>query len=186
MLLSAAAVMGLVMNCMPQAPVIQQQFPELLAMITQVKIGKHESGYNTLAIHNNTTGQSLYPLDIEHAQAYVADHQGDSLDAGLMQINYTNWQRFGLNNLNVFDPQTNACVGLQIFREALSRYNTGRVTARGLDYAEHVLNANIQSNSKPSVSKLEPQAAATSNLRKEGFGVEKDDEFADSNQKVIP
>jgi hypothetical protein len=118
---------------------------QLIALPGQLR---QESGYDTLAVNDNTLGVSFHPESEQQAIAYVLAHPGDSIDAGLLQINNeANWARLGLDAHNVFDAQTNVCAGLQVLREGLSVFNTGRVTPRGLAYANRVLTVVADPNS---------------------------------------
>jgi hypothetical protein len=148
-----------------------------------------ESGYSTTAINDNTTGVSFSPTSEAEAVAYVLAHPGDSIDAGLMQINAMNWRRLGLDARTVFDPQANVCVGLQVLRSALSRYNTGHVSPRGLDYAQRVLTGAVRPDgveNRLSSTQAALLAAPGESQSQESFGVENDDAFADAGQKPVP
>lgn len=94
-----------------------------------------ESGLQTTAIHDNTSGRSYQPAsDAEAVALATALHmQGHSLDAGVMQVNDTNWTRLGLTAETVFDPRANVCAGMAVLAEAYAverrvscRYNTGK------------------------------------------------------------
>jgi type IV secretion system protein VirB1 len=94
-----------------------------------------ESGLQTTALHDNTSGQSYQPASETEAVALAtALHlQGHSLDAGIMQVNDSNWARLGLTAETAFDPRANICAGMMVLAEAYSverrvscRYNTGR------------------------------------------------------------
>jgi type IV secretion system protein VirB1 len=132
MILSLAKVLALAAQC--GAVSVSQ----LIALPGQLHV---ESQLDTTAINDNTLGRSFHPADLEDAVAFVQAHSGDSIDAGLLQINNTNWPRLGLDAVSVFDPGANVCAGLQVLREGLSVYNTGRVTTRGLAYADRVFTA---------------------------------------------
>jgi hypothetical protein len=56
-----------------------------------------------------------------------------SIDAGVMQINSSNWARFGLRPKTIFDLQANVCARVSIIAEDYAaerrvscRYNTGK------------------------------------------------------------
>jgi Transglycosylase SLT domain len=132
MILSLAKVLALAAQC--GAVSVSQ----LIALPGQLHV---ESQLDTTAINDNTLGRSFHPADLEDAVAFVRSHSGDSIDAGLLQINNLNWARLGLTSSSVFDPQANVCAGLEVLREGLSVYNTGRVTTRGLAYADRVFTA---------------------------------------------
>jgi type IV secretion system protein VirB1 len=114
---------------------------------TLAAIAGHESGFNPLAIHDNTTGRTLSP--VSPAAAIAAAGRlitvGHSIDLGLMQINSGNLDRLGLTVSTAF----NACASLHAagrllvsdyqaggsaasdqaaLQVALSRYNTGSTT----------------------------------------------------------
>lgn len=117
---------------------------QLIALPGQLQ---QESGYDTLAVNDNTLGVSFHPASLAEAVAFVLTHQGDSIGAGILQINSINWRRLGLTPNSVFDPLANVCAGLQVLREGLSRYNAGGVTTRGLAYTDRVLTAAADPNS---------------------------------------
>lgn len=134
--------------------------PELLALILACAPGAApstvqaiidvESGGNYLAIGVNRGGRlARQPSNRVEATAWaqwLLDN-GKNFDAGLMQVNSTNWKRLGLNPQNVFDPCTNIRAGTVILTdnyiraaknlgpgraallEALSAYNTGNRSA---------------------------------------------------------
>jgi hypothetical protein len=56
-----------------------------------------ESGLQTTAVHDNTTRQSYQPASETEAVALVSvlHLQGHSVDAGIMQVNDSNWARLG-------------------------------------------------------------------------------------------
>jgi hypothetical protein len=138
MILPLAKVLALAASCGAVSA------SQLIALPGQLQ---QESGYDTLAIDDNTLGVSFHPATEQEAVAFVLAHRGDSIDAGILQINTMNWPRLGLTPGSVFDPQANVCAGLQILKEGLSVYNTGAVTRRGLAYAARVLTAASQPNS---------------------------------------
>jgi type IV secretion system protein VirB1 len=110
---------------------------------TLASIAGTESGFNTLAIHDNTTGRDLAAASrqaaIATARSLIA--AGHSVDLGLMQINSANLSRLGLTVRTAFD----ACASLgaagrllvmdyrpgrsrddqSALQAAFSRYNTG-------------------------------------------------------------
>jgi type IV secretion system protein VirB1 len=132
MLLKAAALTSLIATC---APGVAEK--DLLA-IAQV-----ESGYDTLAIHDNTTGRTLRPDSQAEAassarQLLNAEH---SVDLGLMQINAKNMTWLGLTIDTAFDP----CESIRAAAKHLTQisvYNTGSPT-RGFSngYVGKVLQA---------------------------------------------
>lgn len=115
-----------------------------VAVETGAAVARAESGFNTLAIHDNTAGQTYAPASVPEAVAIATALRaaGNSLDLGLMQINSANLARLGLTVTGAFDPCRNMAAGAQILaddylagpanrdmqvrlRQALSRYNTG-------------------------------------------------------------
>jgi type IV secretion system protein VirB1 len=132
MILTALGFALLASQCGPQVHI------DTLAAVAQA-----ESGRNTLAIRDNTTGRSYHPKSeaeaIELATRLVmVDHH--SVDMGLMQINSTHLRPF-LTISDAFDACKNIRAGAQILAsdykpgadddqqaaldKALSRYNTG-------------------------------------------------------------
>src|SRR5579859_5588856 len=119
-----------------------------VAVETGAAVARAESGFNTLAIHDNTTNHTYAPADLAQAVALATALRstGDSLDLGLMQIDSANLARVGLTTAGTFDPCQNTAAGAQILvddylvgdprgdmqvrlRQALSRYNTGNNVA---------------------------------------------------------
>ncbi len=115
-----------------------------VAVETGATVARAESGFNTLAIHDNTVGQNYAPASVPEAVAIATALRavGNSVDLGLMQINSANLARLGLTVAGAFDPCRNMAAGAQILaddylagpasrgmqvrlRQALSRYNTG-------------------------------------------------------------
>ena len=115
-----------------------------VAVETGAAVARAESGFNTLAIHDNTAGQNYAPASVPEAVAIATALRavGNSVDLGLMQINSANLARLGLTVAGAFDPCRNMAAGAQILaddylagpasrgmqvrlRQALSRYNTG-------------------------------------------------------------
>lgn len=115
-----------------------------VAVETGAAVARAESGFNTLAIHDNTVGQNYAPATVPEAIAIATALRavGDSVDLGLMQINSANLARLDLTVAGAFDPCRNMAAGAQILvddylarpasrdmqvrlRQALSRYNTG-------------------------------------------------------------
>ena len=110
---------------------------------TLAAVASTESGFNTLAIHDNTTRQSMRPSDVRSAIAVarrlIAD--GHSVDLGLMQIDSANLPRLGLTVPTAFDACASVRAGGKLLAQdykqpdgqgrqaallaALSRYNTG-------------------------------------------------------------
>jgi type IV secretion system protein VirB1 len=108
-------VLALSINCAPAVA------PTQIAAIA-----KTESGFQTLAIHDNTTGQSYQPSDknsgVTLAQTLLA--RGHSIDVGMMQINSANFGWLDLTLEDAFEPCPSIKAGAAVLT-AISRYNTG-------------------------------------------------------------
>ena len=132
MLIAPATFLALANRCAPEVA------PGTLAAVAST-----ESGFNTLAIHDNTTRQSMRPLDapgaIAVAKRLIA--AGHSVDLGLMQIDSANLTHLGLTVATAFDACASVRAGGKLLAQdykqpngqgrqaallaALSRYNTG-------------------------------------------------------------
>ena len=89
-----------------------------------------ESAFNPLAIHDNTTGVTYQPTDQATAATTARRlvSAGHSIDAGIMQIDVSNWPRFHLTPETVFDLKANICAGGEILQEdrrVACLYNSG-------------------------------------------------------------
>jgi type IV secretion system protein VirB1 len=149
MLLDALALAGLLHSCLPSIG------PRTMAAIVSV-----ESGSDTDAIHDNTTGRAYLSLDDASAiaQARQLLGRGHNLDLGLAQINSDNLPSLGLSVADTFDPCTNLQGGGHILsedyrnasaafgegqyalRRAIGAYNTGSIFS-GYGYVSNVLAA---------------------------------------------
>ena len=116
---------------------------------TLAAVARTESGFNILAIGDNTAGAAHAPATpaeaIATADALLA--RGHALDLGLMQINSANLVRLGMTVADAFDPCKSIAGGARVLADgyrpapgedgqpalarALSRYNTGS-PVRGL------------------------------------------------------
>ncbi|HYH36780.1 MAG TPA: lytic transglycosylase domain-containing protein [Azospirillum sp.] len=116
---------------------------------TLAAVARTESGFNVLAIGDNTAGAAYAPATpaeaIATANALLA--RGHSLDLGLMQINSATLGRLGMTVADAFDPCRSIAGGARVLSDgyrpapgedaqralarALSRYNTGS-PVRGL------------------------------------------------------
>ena len=116
---------------------------------TLAAVARTESGFNTLAIGDNTAGAAHAPATpaaaVATANALLA--RGHSLDLGLMQINSATLGRLGMTVADAFDPCRSIAGGARVLADgyrpapdgdtqpalarALSRYNTGS-PVRGL------------------------------------------------------
>jgi Transglycosylase SLT domain len=80
---------------------------EILLAISHV-----ESGFHPLAI--NMSGQSYFPSS-RHEALRLLGRSGDSVDIGLMQVNWGYWgNKFGLSKSELLDPQFNVLAGAKI------------------------------------------------------------------------
>lgn len=107
-------------------------------------IAKTESGFDTLAIKDDTTGRSYRPESMRAAVAVArrllaARH---SIDAGLMQVNSANWSRYGLTVRTAFDACASLAAGGAILA-GVSRYNTGGMGGFANGYVARVVSAEI-------------------------------------------
>lgn len=147
MILTAALVGSLAGRCAPE-----------IAPGTLASIAGTESGFNTLAIHDNTTGHTLRmasrPGAISIARHLIA--AGHSVDLGLMQINNRNLGPLGLSIRTAFDACDSLAAAGQLLvadyrpgeardeqtalQIAFSRYNTGN-GLQGFQngYVQHVI-----------------------------------------------
>lgn len=116
-----------------------------VAVETLAAVARTESGFDALALHDNTTGRTYHPATREDAIASgveLATVGRHSVDVGLMQINSANLVRMGLTLVDAFDPCRNLAAADRVLvdgytapvpgqdpqpavQQALSRYNTG-------------------------------------------------------------
>lgn len=119
-----------------------------VAVETLAAVARTESGFDTLALHDNTTGRTYHPATREDAIASgveLATVGRHSVDVGLMQVNSANLARMGLTLADAFDPCRNLAAADRVLvdgytapvpgqdpqpavRQALSRYNTGNAS----------------------------------------------------------
>ena len=108
---------------------------------TLASVAKTESGFSTLAIHDNSSGATYRPANEDEARriaSVLIEERGHSVDLGLMQINSANLPRLGLSISDAFDACHSIAAGARILKDgyqqalrvAFSRYNTGD-SARG-------------------------------------------------------
>ena len=106
------------------------------AINTLASVAKTESGFDTLAIHDNTAGVTFQPTNEADARKLARSliiDRGHSVDLGLMQINSANLLRIGMSIDDAFDACHSIAASARILkdgyqqalREAFSRYNTG-------------------------------------------------------------
>ena len=133
MILTALGFALLASQCGPQVHI------DTLAAVAQA-----ESGMNTLAIRDNTTGRSYHPKSEAEAielatRLVIVEHH--AVDMGLMQINSAHLGPFQMTISDAFDACKNIGAGARILvsdykpgadedqqgalDKALSRYNTG-------------------------------------------------------------
>ena len=121
MILEMATFLQLAAACAPQ-----------IAAQSLAAGARTESAFNTLNIHDNSTGKEYTPSSESEATAlaYKLVSAGHSVDLGVMQVNSRNiqppwgsgWLHISLNQ--VFDPCANVRAGAEEL-ENWSRYNTG-------------------------------------------------------------
>lgn len=123
---------------------IAQRCGSTVASSTLAAVAKTESGFETLAVSDNTTGQShIYKTSEEAesaAERFIA--KGDSVDIGLMQINSANLKGLGLTVRDALESCKSISAAATILtrnflaardapteqvalRDAISQYNTG-------------------------------------------------------------
>ncbi len=115
-----------------------------IANTTLLGVARTESGLDTWALHDNTTGISEKPASkqLAYADATAWVKRGDSVDIGLMQINSANLLALGMTIESALNPCTSLAGGAAVLQAAygggkttvdqqvallmaLSRYNTG-------------------------------------------------------------
>ncbi|AHG50095.1 type VI secretion protein (plasmid) [Rhizobium leguminosarum bv. trifolii CB782] len=111
---------------------------------TLAAIAKVESGFDPLAAHDNTTGETLHWDDQKQAHNSVKDRLNahHSIDVGLMQINSNNFSALNLSIENALQPCRSLAAAAYLLesryaggatpaaqqialRRAISAYNTG-------------------------------------------------------------
>jgi len=129
-ILPLAVVTTLALTCAPQ-----------VAPATLAAIARTESGFDPLAIGDNTEHRAYHPAAKLEAIALAAQlaAEGHDLDLGLMQINQRNFGWLGLAVSDAFEPCRSLAAGAAVLT-ALSRYNTGKSSSPvGMAYARRVL-----------------------------------------------
>ncbi len=116
-----------------------------VAVETLAAVARTESGFDPLAIHDNTSGRTFHPATREEAIALATELiviERHSIDSGIMQINNFNFPSLGMTITYAFDPcRSMAGADKVLVRgyvapapgtdpqpalyQALSRYNTG-------------------------------------------------------------
>lgn len=131
--LSSTALSALAARCAPSVP------KEILGAVART-----ESNLDPWALHDNTTGFSEQPRNLQAAltDAWAWIRRGDSVDLGLMQINSGNFGALGMTVQAALDPCVSLASGAAVLQAAygggktsadqqaallmaLSRYNTG-------------------------------------------------------------
>jgi type IV secretion system protein VirB1 len=95
------------------------------AAVLMEKIVAVESAGSVLALHLNSGEDELVrqPADVQEAVAmarWLLRH-GYNFDAGMAQVNSSNFQRLGLSPENLFQPCTNLRAGAKVLDECLAR-----------------------------------------------------------------
>lgn len=93
-------------------------------------IAKNESGYHRFAI-GVVGGKSIYPSSKEDALSAVKrlKEEGKNYSLGVMQINQSNFGKFGVTAEDMFDPCQNLKVAEKLI---LDCYTRGKTLQRGL------------------------------------------------------
>lgn len=145
------------------------------SVTTLASVAKAESGFDTLAIHDNTTGDTIRPNDEDTARRLARTliiERGHSVDVGLMQINSANFQQLGLSIDDAFEACHSIAAGARVLkdgyrqalREAFSRYNTGspvRGFANGYVHRVELAGSNLPAlGSLPSTVDAKPVEVA--------------------------
>ena len=173
MMLPVALVARLAFSCAPEAA------PGTLAAVAAA-----ESGFDPLAIYDNTTGEVWRPRSRSGAVALARDliGAGHTVDLGLMQIDLGNLARLRLGVAEAFDPCASLAAGARVLadaykptpakagggtthraqqaalRAAFSRYNTGSPTAGFVNgYVARVLAAAQRVVPEIDVQSMAPQ-----------------------------
>lgn len=118
-MISAADFLTLALQC---APTVHPT--------TTTDIGYAESRFQHLAI-GVVRGDSIYPKDINSALEYIRQlkETGRNYSIGLMQINQSNFEKYGVTAKDMFDP----CKNLSIFEKIITDcYIRGKTLKRAL------------------------------------------------------
>ena len=127
------------------ATALATQCAPTVAPGTLLSIARNESGFNPLAIHDNTSTLSYFPDTPPEATAILTRllAQHHSVDAGIQQVNSNNFGWLGVTPVNAFDACTSMRAGATILaigyekcrrtsddeqaciRQAISTYATG-------------------------------------------------------------
>lgn len=182
---------------------VEQCAPSAPAAIVEAII-RTESGFNPIAINvNRGVKLARQPASRKEAEAWARWllANGYNFDAGLMQINSTNWKKLRLIPENVFDPCENIRAGAEIFNHnysraaatfghgppslisALSAYNTGDFTSGVQNgYASKVVeNARIGVSDIKRTQEIPPLIPAEKNSRRSATNERKKDAGTERN-----
>ena len=151
MILPLAVITHLATACAPQ-----------IAPATLEAVAKTESGFEALAVHDNSTGRTYQPASTEEAVGLASQliAAGHSVDAGLLQINNHNFEWLGLTVETAFDPCRSIAAAATLLT-AISRYNTGSPRAGFTNgYVDRVLDAQQKGvKEHPTPATASPNAA---------------------------
>lgn len=113
-MLSTAAIVGLAMQCAASV------HPD-----TVKDVARTESSFNPLAI-GVVGGNPLYPSSVDDAIQHVnrLKANGKNYSVGLMQINQSNFSRYGVTARQLFDPCTNLAVFEKLITDCYRRGGT--------------------------------------------------------------
>ncbi|PII85140.1 TriA protein [Erwinia sp. OLTSP20] len=113
-MLSTAAIVGLAMQCAASV------HPD-----TVKDVARTESSFNPLAI-GIVGGNPLYPSSVEEAIKHIdrLKANGKNFSVGLMQINQSNFTRYGVTARQLFDPCTNLAVFEKLITDCYRRGGT--------------------------------------------------------------
>jgi type IV secretion system protein VirB1 len=108
MMLPVALVAQLALSCAPEAA------PGTLAAVAAA-----ESGFDPLAIYDNTTGEVWRPRSRSGAVALARDliGAGHTVDLGLMQVDSGNLERLRLGVAEAFDPCASLAAGARVLAD---------------------------------------------------------------------
>jgi type IV secretion system protein VirB1 len=97
---------------------------------TLLAFAYYESELRPFAIHDNTTGQSLFPAAAADAVtlAHALLSQRHSVDLGIMQVNSANFARTGLTLATAFDPGESMRAGAMILIAAYRQCSRGKLS----------------------------------------------------------
>jgi type IV secretion system protein VirB1 len=114
-MLAAATFLSLAMQCAPSV------HPD-----TSSDIARVESGFNPLVIGVVGQSKGIFPKTLDDAIAHAKQLQvkGKNFSVGLMQINKSNFSRYGVTAEKLFDPCTNLKVYEQIIKDCYIRGGT--------------------------------------------------------------